>query len=416
MTTKIHPATRQPVPDETARVTVSDYPNSQPAKWPQADFIVGNPPFLGTARMRDALGDGYTEALRKTYTGKVPESADLVMYWWYKAAERVEQQTAKQFGFITTNSLKQTFNRRVIQPFLEGDKSALVLTFAIPDHPWVDGGDGAAVRIAMTMGERRSNGVTNGNLLTVKSESVPVGDDAADVTFIERQGIILPDLTIGANIDSTILLKSNAGISNRGVQLYGVGFIVDEEDANTMMASDTDKTKTTIRPYVNGRDLAANGRGVLVIDFFGFTEDEALRQNPLAFQRVLERVKPEREQSREPQVKKKWWLYGRTRDEMRESVKYLHRFIITLRVSKHNFSVFLNSDTLPDDRIVTVASDDAYHLGVLSSRIHTIWSLASGSRLGVGNDPIYNNSRCFDPFPFPDATPEQQTAIRGLAE
>ncbi len=272
------------------------------------------------------------------------------------------------------------------------------------------------MRIAMTLGERRNSGITNGNLLTVKSENVPIGDEAADVTFIERQGVILPDLTIGANVDSTTSLKANAGLSNRGVQLYGAGFIVDEEDAKIMMASDTDKTKTTIRPYVNGRDLAANGRGVLVIDFFGFTETEALEQNPSAFQRVLERVKPERDESREPQVKKKWWLYGRTRDEMRESVKHLRRFIITLRVSKHNFFVFLDSDTLPDDRIVTVASDDAYHLGVLSSKIHTSWSLASGSRLGVGNDPIYNNSRCFDPFPFPDATPEQQARIRELAE
>ena len=172
VTTKVHPATGQPVPDETARTTVYDYPNPEPAEWPQADFIVGNPPFVGAARMRDALGDGYTEALRKTYKGNVPESADLVMYWWYNAAEQVKQGTAEQFGFITTNSLKQTFNRRVMQPFLEGDKSALVLTFAIPDHPWVDSGDGAAVRIAMTVGERRGNGTTNGNLLTVKSESV----------------------------------------------------------------------------------------------------------------------------------------------------------------------------------------------------------------------------------------------------
>ncbi len=114
VTTKPHPATGQPVPDETARTTVYDYPNPQPAEWPQADYIVGNPPCLGTARMRDALGDGYTEALRKTYKGKVPDSADLVMFWWYNAAEQVRQGNTERFGFITTNSLKQTFNRRVM--------------------------------------------------------------------------------------------------------------------------------------------------------------------------------------------------------------------------------------------------------------------------------------------------------------
>ena len=65
--------------------------------------------------MREALGDGYAEALRKAYKGKVPESADLVMYWWEKAAEMLRQNRTEQFGFITTNSLTQTFNRRVIQ-------------------------------------------------------------------------------------------------------------------------------------------------------------------------------------------------------------------------------------------------------------------------------------------------------------
>lgn len=179
-------------------MTVNDYPNPHPAEWPQADFIVGNPPFVGAGRMRDALGDGYTEALHKTYKGKVPDSADLVMYWWYNAAELVQQENTERFGFITTNSLKQTFNRRVMQPFLEGDKSALVLTFAIPDHPWVESADGAAVRIAMTVAESRANGIANENLLTVKSESVPVGDEAAEVSFMTQQGAILPDLTFDA--------------------------------------------------------------------------------------------------------------------------------------------------------------------------------------------------------------------------
>ncbi|WP_262712901.1 class I SAM-dependent DNA methyltransferase [Hymenobacter radiodurans] len=416
-TTRLHHATGQPIPDETARTAVFDYPNPQPAAWPEADFIVGNPPFVGSSRMRDALGDGYTEALRKAYKGKVPDSADLVMYWWYNAAAAVQRGPAERFGFITTNSLKQTFNRRVMQPFLEGDPAPLTLTFAIPDHPWVDAAEGAAVRIAMTVAERTSaNSSAGGQLLNLKTESVAEGDEAAEVTFSGQDGRIMPDLSVGADIDSAKSLKANAGLSNRGVQLYGLGFILEEQEARILIASDNDKARTTIRPYVNGRDLAANGRGVLVIDFFGFTETEALAQNALAFQRILERVKPERDQSSEPQVKKKWWLHGRTRDEMRVSVAGLSRYIVTLRVSKHNFFVFLDSNILPDDRIVVIASDDAYHLGVLSSRIHTIWSLALGSRLGVGNDPIYNNSRCFDPFPFPAATAEQQARIRELAE
>ena len=74
------------MPDETAQVPQWRYLNPRPAEWPQADFIVGNPPFIGNKRMREALGDGYVEALRGAWPD-VPESADFVMYWWHHAAQ-----------------------------------------------------------------------------------------------------------------------------------------------------------------------------------------------------------------------------------------------------------------------------------------------------------------------------------------
>jgi hypothetical protein len=116
-TTKKHPVTGEEVPDETARRPVLTYSNARRSEWPTADFIVGNPPFLGNWRMRGELGDGYTETLRSVYK-EVPETADYVMYWWHRAAERVRAGQTRRFGFITTNSLRQTFQRRVMIPHL----------------------------------------------------------------------------------------------------------------------------------------------------------------------------------------------------------------------------------------------------------------------------------------------------------
>ena len=65
---------------------------------------------------------------------------------------------------------------------------------------------------------------------------------------------------------------------------------------------------------------------------------------------------------------------------------------------------------------VVIADADAFHLGVLSSRIHVTYALAAGSWLGVGNDPVYAKSCCFDPFPFPECTEVQKAKIRQLAE
>ncbi len=132
-TTKPHPVTGEAVPDESARTPVYDYTNPRPAEWPEADFMVGNPPFVGNKRMRDALGDGYTEALRKAYPD-VPESADLVMYWWHKAAEIIREGKALRFGLITTNSITMAFNRRIVEKHLSA-KESIHLAYAIPDHP-----------------------------------------------------------------------------------------------------------------------------------------------------------------------------------------------------------------------------------------------------------------------------------------
>ncbi|MGZ8710640.1 MAG: DNA methyltransferase, partial [Thermoanaerobaculia bacterium] len=99
---KVHPVTGEEVPDDTARVPVYRYVNPKKAEWPEADFVVGNPPFIGNWRMRSVLGDGYTEALRSSYDD-VPESVDYVMYWWDKAAELTRAGKLRRFGFITTN-------------------------------------------------------------------------------------------------------------------------------------------------------------------------------------------------------------------------------------------------------------------------------------------------------------------------
>ncbi|WP_460503830.1 type IIL restriction-modification enzyme MmeI, partial [Hymenobacter agri] len=395
------------------RTPVLDYPNPQPAEWPEADFIVGNPPFVGPARMRDALGDGYTEALRKAYKGRVPDSADLVMYWWYNAAAAVQRGPAERFGFITTNSLKQTFNRRVMQPFLEGDPAPLTLTFAIPDHPWVDAAEGAAVRIAMTVAER-TTAASSGQLLVLKTEAAVEGDEAAEVTFDVQEGQILSDLSVGAAMDSAEGLKSNDGLSSRGVQLMGAGFIISNERALELGLETNPDSQRHIRTYSNGRDLTDRPRGVKVIDLYGLTSNEVLERFPAIYQHVFETVKPERDQNNRASYRDRWWIFGEARSGMRAALKGLSRYIATVETAKHRLFQFLDESVLPDNMVVAIALDDAYHLGILSSRIHKVWALTAGGTLE--DRPRYNKSRCFDPFPFPDATPTQQARIRELAE
>ncbi|MBS0582881.1 MAG: DUF559 domain-containing protein, partial [Proteobacteria bacterium] len=446
-TYKASPVTGEDVPDETARVPLERYVNPRRAAWPQADFIVGNPPFIGNKRMRAALGDGYVEALRATWDD-VSESADFVMYWWHHAALLTRRGALQRFGFITTNSIRQAFNRRVIEaalaaslpppgegarradegehtanppssgaarhllPVGEGKEQPLSLVFAIPDHPWVDSADGAAVRIAMTVGDIRLH---PGRLLEVVDERVEEDGEVA-VDLHETCGVLHPDLRIGSNVADASPMRANLGVSFMGMIPLGDGFWIDSEEAQRLSVGVEAELRPHLRAYRNGKDILYTPRGILALDFFGMDEPELRARFPAAYQWLLERVKPSRANDKRKSYRDNWWFFAEARPALRRALVGLRRYIGTTETAKHRVFMFLDGGIIPDQKIRVIATDDSAILGVLSSCVHVVWALVAGSRLGVGNDPVYNNSRCFEPFPFPAANVEQQSRIRDLAE
>ena len=421
VTTMRHPVTGEEVPDPAARVQVFDYAKPKPTQWPRAEFIVGNPPFIGASRLRDNLGDGYVEALWKAYP-KMPQSADLVMFWWEKAAlaarayDPKKGKGTRRFGLITTNSLRQTFNRRVLEPHLNDPKKPLSLLFAIPDHPWVDTSDGAAVRIAMTVG---AAGNRSGRLQAVASESREKSEaDGKLVSFESSVGRIFGNLRIGADVGSAKTLQANIPLAHTGVKLHGMGFVLEPSAASELgyLPKDSD---IPIRPFINGRDLSQIPRRVLVIDAFGLTENELRQRHPRIYQHVFDAVKPDRDakasQSKDSaQYAKEWWLFGKTRPEWRQVCKGLKRYIATTRTAKHRIFQFVTSEFLPESKLVVVGLEGAESLSVMSSKTHLVWALSNGSFLE--DRPNYNHTECFNKFPFPDLTDDQRTRLRALGE
>jgi len=154
----------------------------------------------------------------------------------------------------------------------------------------------------------------------------------------------------------------------------------------------------------------------MAIDFHGLAEADVRQNFPAAYQHILLNVKPERDLNNEKSRRENWWLFGRRRPELRQALSGLNRYIATTETAKHRFFQFLDKSILPDHGLVNIASADALHLAVLSSTIHVTWALAQGGRLGVGNDPRYNKSRCFDTFPFPVCTAAQAQRLRALGE
>lgn len=404
VTMKKHPVTGEDVPDENARVEMLNYVKPRPAKWPKADYIVGNPPFIGTKKMRQALGDGYVTSLRETID-RIPESADFVMYWWDHAAELVSKGQVNRSGFVTTNSITQIFNIRVVQNRITAKKPISIL-LGVPDHPWADTDGSAAVRISMTV---IAKGIQNGRVLLIEKE-VHDGTETPTLIFQEISGEVSSDIRIGADVACAVELASNSGVCAFGMALHGQGFVVDPQLAERLRRSGP----TVIKRFLGGRDLLGLSRERYVIDFSGLSEEQAKSANISAYGHLLTHVKPERDHNRRDSIRNNWWRFGWERPLLRNALRGIDRYIATTETSKHRVFQFVPGNYLTDHMGIVIASDAAETLGFLSSKIHLIWALASGGTLE--DRPRYNKTRCFDPFPFPVPPDDLKQRIRDLGE
>lgn len=323
-TTKPHPVTGELVPDESARVPVLRYTNPRKAEWQAADFIVGNPPFVGARYIRLSLGHEYVEALRSVYP-EVPETSGLVMYWWHKAAEIVGIKQARRFGLITTNSILQQYSRGIIESHLSSENPISII-FAIPDHPWTSVTDGAAVRVAVTVG---SWGSQEGILKTVVAEK-RMASDALEVELAEKRGKIHADLTIGADVVGARALRANDNVASVGYQLSGTGFTVTPQQAEQLGLNRIAGLENHIKPQLNGRDITQIARNVMAIDLWGLQINEVQSRYPEVYQWILNRVKPERDQNNRASVRERWWIFGEARSTFRPALLGLERCIVTL--------------------------------------------------------------------------------------
>jgi hypothetical protein len=336
------------------------------------------------------------------------------MYWWDRAAELLTRKgtVLRRFGLITTNSISQVFQRRVIEKHVKA-KKPISLVMAIPDHPWTKAtDDAAAVRIAMTAAEA---GSIDGVLREVTLEK-NLGSDSPTVEFKETYGTINADLTVGADIAAAKSLQSSEGISHDGVKLHGSGFIVTPSEARHLGLGLRADLRSYVRDYRNGRDLAQRPRGRMVIDLFGLDVNQVRQRFPEIYQHLLVTVKPERDRNNRESYRTNWWIFGEPRRELRPALNGLTRYIATVDTARHRVFQFLSAEIVCDDKSVIIATDDAFHLGTLSSRVHVVYSLRAGGWLGVGNDAVYTKTRTFDPFPFPDANSIQKHTIGVIAE
>jgi MmeI, DNA-methyltransferase domain len=378
------------------------------AAWPEADFIIGNPPYLGDRWIIQELGQDYAGRLRASYVSRLPASANFVCYWFEKAAHALRTGRTRRVGFVATSTIRNPNTRFILQRMMAAGR----LFEAWSNIVWIEGhgrsAQNAAVRVAITCYQAPNDPIEE----PLRLDGTVVNQINADLSSR------FADLTTARR------LEENRGVAFQGVIPWGRGFVINGAAAREMLQEPLNvngsPNSDVLLPYRNAVDLSRRSRDRWLIDMGTRSLQEAmLFERP--FRHLEATVRVQRLRTGNQDAIDTWWRLWNPRPAMRSALHGLARYIATPRVSEHRFFVWLPSSVLPDSRLVAIARDDDAFFGLLHSRIHRVWTLAKVALHGVGDDPTYNSREIFETFPFPEIlrpreSPANDPRVKAVAE
>jgi len=353
--------------------------------WPDADVIVGNPPFLGGKFLRRELGNDYVAALFETFGKRVRPEADLCCYWFEKAREQIEMKKCRRAGLLATQGIRGGASRDTLNRIKKtGD-----IFFAESDRKWVLAG--ANVHVSMV-------GFDDGK----QHERVL---DGRAVTTINS------NLSAVANLTEARQLSVNADLVFMG-DTKGGKFDLPEADALAMLHEPNPHglpNSDVLVPWANGFDITRRSRGMWIVNFGTEPLESKASAYEAPFKFIRKHVRELRLKNNRPAYREYWWRHVEARPGMLAALAPLPRFLVCVALSKHSLFVWLKAPLLADHQLFAFARTDDYFFGVVHSRFHAVWALRQGTRLETR--PRYTPTTCFETFPFPRPTPAQEAPI-----
>ena len=361
--------------------------------WPAAEFIVGNPPFLGGSKLWEELGTEYKERLWELYDGRMPGFSDLCCYWFEKARHQIESGRTKRAGLLATQAIRGGANRKVLDRIRETGQ----IFFAVPDQEWVQ--EGACVRISMVGFDNR------------KEIKIKVAEGLKQITT----KTIYSNLTNETDTTTAKRLIENTGLSFSGTKKSGDFDISVDQNIQFILSpnSSLKLNSDLLKPWLNGAAIVQRPEEKWIIDTGVGSTEKAITEYEMIYDYLSINVKPQRDSNKRDFRRLNWWLHAETCPGLRYKIKDHDRYLATPRVSKFRIYRWYNCNVLPDDGVFVFTRSDDYFFGILQSKIHDGWAIRQGTHLGP--TPRYTPTTCFETFPFPEPTEAQRAKISEAA-
>ena len=369
--------------------------------WPEADAIIGNPPYLGSRYL--AKQHGY-EYARKVYTTfpAVPKMADYCVHWFRLAHDHLKP--GGRAGLVGTKTIRQNESREASLDYIV--QNGGTISEAVAHQVW--SGE-AAVHVSIVNWRR---GQQNGH----KRLYTQLGDATDSPWKCEELDTIGPTLTTKTDVTQARRLVTNEKAKKcfTGQNPVNAGFFLTPAEAKALIEVDP-KNREVIFPYMIGRDLVENGGPTRWIIDFAQRDVLSAMKYEVPFKRVQERVMPvvmeraEREKkargeevTRYTRIAGRWWQFYDYRPGTIAAINSVLRWIACSRTTKRSIFEFVSNDIHADSKLVVFAFADDYSFGILQSGIHWAWVVAKGSTLK--GDQNYTSDTVFDTFPWPQTT------------
>jgi hypothetical protein len=379
--------------------------------WPEADAIIGNPPYMAKNKMQQEYGVAYVNRVRAKYP-EVPGRADYCVYWFRRAHDELPPDG--RAGLVGTNTIRQNYSREGGLDYIVGNGGTITEAVStqvwsgeaavhVSIVNWVKGDQAGKKRLYRQLGDRR--------------------DSDFEVVELDRISAALSgglDVTKARNLR----INTNPKVFYQGQTHGHEGFILDPDTAAAMVRASAANSEVLFR-YLTADDLLGNeppAPSRFVIDFHP-RDVNAARKYGEPFKRVQELVLPDREEAAAEEARRneealaqdpearvnrhhknflnKWWLLSYPREELIQKISILPRYAACGRLTKRPIFEFVDSGVRPSDVVQVFSLSDDYSFGILQSGIHWLWFVERCSTLK--GDFRYTSETVFKTFPWPQS-------------
>jgi type I restriction-modification system DNA methylase subunit len=364
------------------------------------DYIIGNPPFIGSAYQTEAQKSD----MESVFFGlKGYGMLDYVAAWYKKAAQMI-LNTKTRTAFVSTNSITQGEQPGILWAILY-NLYKVKIHFAHRTFSWTNEAKGKAAVHVVIIGF--ANYDVNKKVIydyqDVKNQPIEVIVKNINPYLVEGKDIVLNSVSLPI----CQVPKMQSGSAARDG-----GFLILTDAEKQELVGQSPFIEQYLRRFISGDDFI---NSVVRWCIWLKGTDPAEFRDIKEFQKRFRAVKEFRETSSRDGTKKMAdlpYLFAEERQPDQD-------FLVIPKVSSENRKyipiAYLSKDYIVSDKTFVVPNTTLFHFGVMTSAMHMAWMRNTCGRMK--SDYSYSNTIVYNNYPWPDnPTDKQVRAIEAAAQ